>query len=165
VRYSVATLAITVLLSASDPNLSRAQESTRTKLIYLTLCASCHGLTGKGDGAEIDTLNRRPRSFEDCPAMKNFSDEVLFRAIKYGGAAVGTSDEMPGWAAGIADRDIRELVQYVRGFCRGALARNGNDSIPATLQLSLGCGRPRADPCVGAATGRFTFQAFAEFRD
>jgi hypothetical protein len=72
---------------------------------------------------------------------------------------------MPGYAAGITDRDIRQLVQYVRGFCRGALAHNGNDSIPAPLQLSLGCGRPHADPCVGAATGRFTFQAFAEFRD
>jgi cytochrome c553 len=165
VRYSVATLVVTVLLVGSDPNLSRAQESTRTKLIYMTLCASCHGLKGKGDGAEVATLNKRPRSFDDCPAMNNFSDEVLFRAIKYGGATVGISDEMPGWAAGIADRDIRELVQYVRVFCRGALAHNLSDSIPAKLQLSLGCGRPHEDPCVGAATVRVTSQAFAEFRD
>ena len=164
-RYSVATLVITVLVVTSDFNLSRAQESTRTKLIYMTLCASCHGLTGKGDGAESATLNRRPRSFEDCPAMNKVPDEIVFRAIKYGGTTVGLSNEMPGYAAGITDRDIRELVQYVRSFCRGALARNRNDSLPTPPQLSVGCGRPHADPCVGAATGRFTFQAFAEFRD
>jgi hypothetical protein len=74
-------------------------------------------------------------------------------------------DEMPGWAAGIADRDIRELVQYIRGFCRGALAHNLNDSIPATLQLGLRCGRPHAAPDVGASRGRVTVHAFAEVRD
>ena len=164
-RYSVATLVITVLVVTSDFNLSRAQESTRTKLIYMTLCASCHGLTGKGDGAEIATLNRRPRSFEDCPAMNKVPDEIVFRAIKYGGTTVGLSNEMPGYAAGITDRDIRELVQYVRGFCHGALACNGKDSILATLQLSVEWRRSHVDPCLGAATGRFTFESFTEFRD
>jgi len=141
-RYSVVALVISVLLVASGPNLSRAQESTRTKLIYMTLCASCHGLTGKGDGAEIATLNSRPRSFEDCAAMHKASDEILFRTIKYCGAAVAISDAMPGYAAGITDRDMRELIQYIRGFCHAALACNGKDSILATLQLSVGGRRP-----------------------
>ena len=137
-RYPIAMFAIAVLLVASEPNLSRAQESTRTKLTYLTLCTSCHGLTGKGDGPEGASLSRRPRAFEDCTVMNNISDDVLFRAIKYGGAAVGISDEMPGWAAGISDRDVRELVQYIRGFCRKAVAHNWNDLIPAMVHVAPG---------------------------
>jgi len=147
-RYPVAMLAIAVLLVASDPNLSCAQESTTTKLTYLTLCASCHGLTGKGDGPEGASLSRRPRAFEDCTVMNNISDDVMLRAIKYGGAAVGISDEMPGWAAGISDRDVRELVQYIRGFCRKALADKRSDPIPEAVHVASGRGHPSAGMCV-----------------
>lgn len=147
VSYVVVILAIAMLLVASDPNWSRAQDSTRTKLTYLTLCAGCHGLTGKGDGPEGASLSRRPRAFEDCIVMNNLSDDVLFRAIKYGGAAVGISDEMPGWAAGISDRDVRALVQYIRGFCKKALAGQWSDPIPA-VHVASGCGHPSAGLCV-----------------
>jgi hypothetical protein len=43
---------------------------------------------------------------------------------------------------------VRELVQYVRGFCRNAVARNWNHPIPATVHVAPGCGRPSAGPCV-----------------
>ncbi len=164
-RYSVAMFAIAILLVACDVNRSAAQESSRTRLIYLTLCASCHGPIGKGDGPEAATLRRRPRAFDDCTVMNNLPDEVLFRAIKYGGAAVGLSDEMPGWAVGIADRDIVELVRYVRGFCRKALARNRSDLCFTTIPVAPERGLRPAGP--GAAKPRVSALSahFSRFED
>lgn len=84
---------------------------------YLMFCATCHGKNGKGDGPAAASLNPKPRDFADCKVMAKISDKTIFRAIKYGGAAVGVSSQMPGWAAGLSDNDIHGLVHYVRHFC------------------------------------------------
>lgn len=85
---------------------------------YKTFCASCHGDGGGGDGPNAATLPNRPQNFMDCAAMSKMPDDTMLKAIKAGGAAVGLPSTMPAWAAGLTDDQIRDLVVYIRAFCK-----------------------------------------------
>jgi mono/diheme cytochrome c family protein len=86
--------------------------------LYKDLCASCHGARGKGDGPAAAALNPRPKDFTNCKAMGAESDETLFKIIKQGSQSVGRSPMMPPWGGALGDQQIRELVAYIRSFCK-----------------------------------------------
>ena len=92
--------------------------SAQADLTYKIYCARCHGDTGHGDGADAATFKTHPRDFTDCAAMGKISDDTMFKAIKDGGAAVGVSEDMPAWGAGLSDEDIRAVMKYIRQFCQ-----------------------------------------------
>ncbi len=85
---------------------------------YKDLCAKCHGPSGKGNGPEAKTLNPKPADYTDCKKMSPIPDATLFKAIKSGGQSVGKSKDMPAWGEALSDQEIRDLVAYVRGFCK-----------------------------------------------
>lgn len=85
---------------------------------FSNLCKSCHGATGKGDGPAAAALKPKPKDFADCKAMAKIADERLFKAIKAGGPSVGLSPMMPAWGKSLKDKQIHELVGYIRGFCK-----------------------------------------------
>ena len=60
-----------------------------------TLCASCHGKTGQGDGAAAAALDPKPRSFSDAEWHKATDDAKIAKAIVEGGPAVGLAVTMP----------------------------------------------------------------------
>lgn len=106
-------LATGVLLSYPAP--ARAQGAPLEFKIY---CSRCHGENGQGDGPDAATLKAHPRNFTDCATMAKISDQTMFQAIKNGGAAVNLSSDMPAWSAGLGDNQIRDLIKYIRGFCK-----------------------------------------------
>jgi mono/diheme cytochrome c family protein len=85
---------------------------------YKELCVKCHGVSGKGNGPEAKTLNPRPADYTDCKKMTADSDDTLFKIIKGGSLSVGRSKEMPPWKEALSDEEIRDLVKYVRSFCK-----------------------------------------------
>jgi len=95
-----------------------AQESENAKARFSDLCATCHGEQGRGDGPSVGIYNLHPRNFTDCAVMHKLSDETLFKAIHDGGAAVGISNSMPRWREMLSDQQIKELIVYIRGFCK-----------------------------------------------
>ncbi|MCB9707297.1 MAG: cytochrome c [Myxococcales bacterium] len=80
------------------------------KVKYDTLCASCHGPTGLGDGPAAVSLNPKPRNLE----VTTRSDEELKKIIKLGGASMGLSPTMVAWGGVLNDTDIDNVVAYVR---------------------------------------------------
>lgn len=85
---------------------------------YKELCVKCHGPNGKGNGPEAKTLNPKPADYTDCKKMAADSNETLFKIIKGGSQSVGRSNQMPAWAEALSDQEIRDLVAYVRSFCK-----------------------------------------------
>lgn len=88
------------------------------KAKYEQLCASCHGMTGKGDGPAAATLNPKPRNHTDGKYMNALTDKYLIDFIKGGGAAVKKSPLMPGFGTTLKDEDIRNLVVYIRSLAK-----------------------------------------------
>lgn len=85
-----------------------------------TLCATCHGKTGRGDGPASAALAAGLlRDYSNLAWQKSVSDEYLAVVIVKGGAAVGKSPMMPP-SPDLAGRPevVRGLVEIVRSFAK-----------------------------------------------
>lgn len=104
---------IAVLFVAGLANAQTADVAAgKTK--FQTLCASCHGPAGKGDGPATAALNPKPRNFSDVAYMKTRTDADLKNVIVNGGAAAGKSASMPPWKASLKDQDVVNMIAYIR---------------------------------------------------
>lgn len=87
------------------------------KTLFESLCFTCHGTTGKGDGPGSGALDPKPRSFSDAAWQDSVTDEQISKAIVYGGAAVGKSAIMPANPQLKGKKEtLAALVKIVRGF-------------------------------------------------
>ncbi len=96
---------------------AQANESDLGKELYQVYCSQCHGIEGDGYGINVEDMEVLPKDHTDIDEMKNRTDEDLFKAIKYGGAAVDKSVLMPNWDANLTDKQINTLVSYLRVLC------------------------------------------------
>lgn len=119
-RKTIPFAVMVSLLVLTGPEILAAQkgDAKAGKKTYDSLCATCHGSTGKGDGPGAAVLNPKPRDHTDCKTMAKESDATLVKVIKEGGQSVGRSPLMPPWGGALKDQQIRELVAYIRGFCK-----------------------------------------------
>lgn len=82
---------------------------------YASLCSSCHGATGAGDGVAGAGLPVKPSNFTD-PAFWNATrtDDYLKTVTTRGGAAVGKSPLMAPMGAGLSEAQLNELIVYLK---------------------------------------------------
>jgi len=114
----VKTILGAVLIGAALLAFAPASRADDAKSNYQTFCAKCHGDTGKGNGSGAATFATKPRDFTDCARMAKESDDTLFKVIKNGGQANGFSSEMQAWNSAFEDSEIKDLVAYIRTFCK-----------------------------------------------
>ncbi|MBK8978375.1 MAG: c-type cytochrome [Planctomycetes bacterium] len=106
---------ISLEIAASDsPALKEA------KTTFKTVCASCHGERGHGDGIAAATLDPKPRNYSDATWQDSVDDAHIKKVIVEGGAANNLSVVMPPHPQ-LADKDavLDEIVRIIRSF-RGA---------------------------------------------
>ena len=77
--------------------------------IYKQNCVSCHGTSGKGDGAAAEKLNPKPADLTAL-ATQAKKDAELLEVITFG--RPGTA--MPGWMSEIDEREMRDVLAYIR---------------------------------------------------
>ena len=105
-------LALTLALVQATP----AQDKAEGRKYYITYCSGCHGESGKGDGPAADSLPVRPANHTDGALMKQLSDKFLVEIISRGGGAVGKSPFMPAWGSQLREKQIRDIVAYLRSL-------------------------------------------------
>jgi FTR1 family protein len=76
---------------------------------YARACASCHGLTGHGDGPAARSLSTAPPPIGLAAAMRNVSPALMYRLVSVG--VRGTA--MPAWASTLTPAERWNLVAYV----------------------------------------------------
>jgi mono/diheme cytochrome c family protein len=93
---------------------SAAQEARDT---FNTLCSTCHGQDGTGNGPGAATLDPKPRNYTDKAWQASVTDEQIKQIILGGGPAVGKSPMMPP-SPQFENKPavVDELVKIVRGF-------------------------------------------------
>ncbi len=90
------------------------------KATYDQYCATCHGEGGQADGPTAANLPIRPPPFTDGRLMNPLSDDFLFKVVSEGAAAVGLAPQMPGFRPPLSDRQIQDVIAYVRTFAQPA---------------------------------------------
>lgn len=101
----------------STPPAAAQAPADEARQMFNTLCSTCHGTSGKGDGAASASLDPKPRDYTDKAWQASVTDDQLRKIIVQGGAAVGKSNLMPP-SPQLADKPqvVDELVKIVRGF-------------------------------------------------
>lgn len=104
--------------TASAPAAAPAADGrAEAKQLFDTLCATCHGASGKGDGQAASALNPKPRDYTDKAWQAQVTDEELRKIILLGGQAVGKAATMPGQPQ-LKDKPevVDALVAMIREF-------------------------------------------------
>lgn len=101
-----------VLPQKHDPALRR--EAKQGRGLYEYYCALCHGKGGNADGFNATNLKTPPTRHTDPILMGTLSDAQIHRIIKEGGGALGRSPQMPPWGGVLRDREIDNLVAFIR---------------------------------------------------
>jgi len=99
------------------PSFVQAGDPEQGKKLYELYCATCHGQSGKGDGAAAAALNPKPRDHTDKAYMSTLSDDDMLKVVKNGGASIGKSPIMPPWGATLKDDQIKDVIAYIRTLC------------------------------------------------
>jgi mono/diheme cytochrome c family protein len=102
-----------VLLLCCSSAYADTEQGKRT---YRENCAPCHGDTGKGDGVGARSLPVRPADHTNPVAMNSRTDTFLRDVIAKGGGAMGLSSFMPAWQGIFKDKEIEDLVAYIRSL-------------------------------------------------
>jgi mono/diheme cytochrome c family protein len=99
------------------------EESTREgALLYADNCASCHGLTGQGDGEAGRALNPSPALLSHMIRMPMAVDEYLLWTVSEGGEVLGT--DMPAFKDVLTPEEIWQVIAFMRaGFPEGVAAK------------------------------------------
>ena len=92
-------------------------EPSQAELLFNTLCVTCHGADGTGNGPAAASLNPKPRNYTDAAWQASVTDDQLKETILKGGAGVGKSPMMPGQPQLKDHPEVLDgLVQIIRKF-------------------------------------------------
>jgi mono/diheme cytochrome c family protein len=91
----------------------------RGAAVFQQYCVLCHGDAGHGDGRAAGLQKVRP---SDLTRSKR-SDAYKVRIITKGGAALDRSVSMPSWAQVLSEREIQDLVVFLRTLTRPAVVK------------------------------------------
>jgi cytochrome c oxidase cbb3-type subunit III len=93
---------------------SAQNDAAAGKELFKSNCSPCHGESGKGDGPAGQALPDKPADLGERITTHYYSDQYLVEVISKGGGAVGKSNFMPAWSGALTDKQIREIVAFLR---------------------------------------------------
>ena len=111
-RRSLLLLSVLEILAGS----AHGQNQTEGKNLYTSYCSACHGEKAKGDGVAAKGLPAKPADHTNGAIMNQLSDKYLIDVISKGGSAVGKSSFMPAWGSSLNDKQIRDIVAFIRSI-------------------------------------------------
>jgi mono/diheme cytochrome c family protein len=88
------------------------------KATYDQHCATCHGAGGQSDGPGAAALPIKPPPLTDGRLLNPLPDDFLFTVVSKGAGAVGLAPQMPPFQPPLTDRQIRDVIAYVRTFAQ-----------------------------------------------
>lgn len=109
-----------VVADWQDGSLPDAEVIAEGRAVYEARCAACHGaqLEGQPDWRSPLPSGRLPAPPHDASGHTwHHSDDVLFRIIKEGTAAIvgnGYESDMPGFGDVLTDAEIRAVLAYIK---------------------------------------------------
>ncbi len=104
--------------------------------VYDSLCVSCHGIYGAGDGLQAAALPAPPRNLSAPAYQSQVHDEELWQVIAHGQGA------MPGAAEVLTPEELRAVIAFIRLLSPGyelydrfCAACHGPDGSPVAPSL------------------------------
>src|SRR5262249_51572899 len=96
---------------------ARAPEAGRPhpgQPVYERNCALCHGPTGQADGPAAAALPIKPPPLTARRVLNGLTDDFLVQIVRDGAGSVGLAPQMPAFGRQLTEKEIRDVVAYVR---------------------------------------------------
>jgi len=92
-------------------------DKSQAELMFATVCVTCHGADGTGNGPAAASLSPKPRDYTDPKWQASITDDQLKETILKGGQGVGKSPMMPGQPQLAGQPEVLDgLVKIIRKF-------------------------------------------------
>ena len=114
-----------------NPLVEDAKSLTKGEKIFKSLCASCHGQTGKGDVPAMQSLNPKPTDFT-TDTFQSQTDGAIFWKLSEGRGLMAAYKNM------LSEEDRWAVVNYLRSFNK-KIKTETTDNKPDTTP------KPKAD--------------------
>ena len=95
-----------------NPHVNDPAQISAGEELYEANCASCHGITGEGDGPASGGLNPSPGNL--AARHPSMSDSYMYWRISEGGLMEPFNSIMPGWKGLLDEESIWQIISYVR---------------------------------------------------
>jgi mono/diheme cytochrome c family protein len=94
------------------------EQVDRGKKLYLSYCASCHGVDASGNGPVASSLKQRPPDLRriQAKAGKFPAEEVRKKIVGDLSSPVHGKRDMPVWGMILSRDDINNLVKYLESI-------------------------------------------------
>ncbi len=108
-----------VVFAAGSGVAQAVGDAVKGKATFQQSCSTCHGATGKGDGAAGAALNPKPKDLSDKAFNVSLKQDYLVKIIQEGGQAVGKSPIMPKFGGTLKDDQIQDVIAFIRSLVSG----------------------------------------------
>lgn len=89
----------------------------RARAMFESICATCHGISGEGNGQAASSLPVKPRNYTDAAWQASVTDAQIKEIIVKGGQAMGKSPLMPANPDLAGDPEkLDGLLKIIRSF-------------------------------------------------
>lgn len=89
----------------------------RARAMFESICATCHGISGEGNGQAASSLPVKPRNYTDAAWQASVTDDQIKEIIVKGGQAMGKSPLMPANPDLASDPEkLNGLLKIIRSF-------------------------------------------------
>jgi mono/diheme cytochrome c family protein len=95
-----------------NPYVNDPEQILAGELLFEANCASCHGITGEGDGPASGGINPPPGNL--AARHPSMSDSYMYWRISEGGLMEPFNSIMPGWKGLLDEESIWQIISYVR---------------------------------------------------
>ena len=103
--------------SAAEAVPTGPSPAVEARQMFKTVCSTCHGADGRGDGPGAAALNPKPRDYTDKKWQASVTDQHIKDTILKGGAAMGLSPAMPAQPQLKSKPEVvDQLVRIIRTF-------------------------------------------------
>ena len=120
--FGVIVPSVFVAAAACAASSAQAADLEVGRQTFETVCAACHGTTGKPDPANptVQALDPKPADLSDplFNSREPLSDWNI--VVTHGGPALGLSESMPAQRAALSDEEIRNVVAYAKTLAPGS---------------------------------------------
>jgi mono/diheme cytochrome c family protein len=95
---------------AASPGLPQGQE------LYTTMCSTCHGTYGRGDGPALQYLDVHPPDFTEPTFFGDRSDDAVVKGLLEKGKHPETAHSPMVMAGVVKESALRDAVHYARSL-------------------------------------------------
>ena len=133
----------------TNPVMANADNIAKGQKIFKSLCASCHGVSGKGDVVAMQSLNPKPTNFT-ADAFQHQTDGTIYWKLSEGHGMMASYKSM------LSEEQRWQVVNYLRTFKNMKNNTESNTTANAVQQKSISSTKVDAFPFTNLINAKTT---------